>query len=52
VDEKVNCLAIQKVEEPLYIGEQRIQLFHLKIQIKKTKVDCIADLESQVNFIS
>jgi len=39
----VNCLAIQNVEEPQDIEEQRIQLFHLKIQIKKTKVDCIVD---------
>jgi len=51
IDERVNCSTIQKVEEPQDIEEQRIQLFHLKIQIKKTKVDCIVDSGSQTNLI-
>ena len=52
VDEKVNCSTIQKVEESQDIEEKKIQLFHLKIQIKKTRVDCIFDLGSQENLIS
>ena len=52
VDEKLNYSTIQKVEYPQDIEEKRIQLFHLKIQIKKTRVDCILDLGSQENLIS
>jgi len=52
VDERVNCSTIQNIEESQDIKEQRIQLFHLKIQIKKTKVHCIIDLSSQANLIS
>ena len=52
VDEKVNYSAIKKVEDPQDIEEERIPLFHLKIQIKKMKVDCIVDSSSQENLIS
>ena len=36
-DEKVNYSVIQKAEDSQDIEEKRIQLFHLKIQIKKPK---------------
>lgn len=46
VDEKLNYSAIQKVREDKDIEEQRIHLFHIKIQIKKIRFDCIIDLGS------
>ena len=52
VDERVNYSTIQNIEEYQDIEELRIQLFHLKIQIKKTKVDYIIDLGTQANLIS
>ena len=51
VDERVNYSIIQKVEESQDIEEKMIQSFHLKIQIKKTKIDCIVDSGSQANLI-
>jgi len=51
VNEKINYSTIQKVENPQDIEEKRIELFYLKIQIKKTRVDCIVDLGSQKNLI-
>lgn len=51
VDERINCMAIRgscsKDEE-----KKRVQLFYIKVQAKKTKVDALFDPGSQVNMIS
>lgn len=60
VDEEITCNTIQKVDKEAECNkkkekeeeEEKMQLFHLNIQAKKTHIDSIFDLGSQVNLIS
>ena len=56
VDEKIVCTSVQKEVNlsSLHNKEEKeiTKLFHIKIQIKKTKVDALFDSGSQANIIA
>jgi hypothetical protein len=55
VDEKILCTTVQKEVNPssLHHKEKKemTKLFHIKIHVKKTKVDALFDSGSQANLI-
>eukprot|EP01018_Ginkgo_biloba_P019707 Gb_27715 [translate_table: standard] len=56
VDEKVVCPTIHKTtnmaNKDSIDEEERTRLFHVKVQVKKTKVDALFDTYSQANLIA
>jgi hypothetical protein len=56
VDEKIGCTSMQKevnLSSLHHKGEEKMtKLFHIKMQVKKTKVDALFDFDSQANLIA
>jgi hypothetical protein len=56
VDENIVCITMQNEVNSsiLHHKEEKemTKLFHIKIQVKKTKVDALSDSSSQVNLIA
>ena len=56
VDEKIVCTSVQKEVNLSSLQQQEEKeinkLFHIKIQVKKTKVDALFDSGSQANLIA
>ena len=56
VDEEVACHTIHKTtnmtNKESIDEEERTRLFHVKVQVKKTRVDALFDMGSQANLTS
>lgn len=56
VDEKIVCTSVQKEVSLSSLQQQEekemTKLFHIKIQVKKTKIDDLFDSGSQANLIA
>ena len=48
VDEKMACMVLHKNEDE---EKKKIELFHIKVQAKKTRIDTSFDSGSQANLI-
>ena len=56
LDEKIICTSVQEEVNLSSLRQQEenemTKLFHIKIQVKKTKIDALFDLGSQANIIA
>jgi hypothetical protein len=56
VDEKIVCTSVQKEVNLRSLHHQKVKemtkLFHIKTQVKKTKIDALFDFGSQVNLVA
>ena len=56
MDEKIVCAEVQKEVNLSSLQQQEekemTELFHIKIQVKKTKIDALFDSGSQMNLIT